>query len=102
MENRERLASGTRGRWQVVGHDVWGVTVRSVDLDPAIDGVIDVRFVGPHEGFVEQTDFPRIGKELEAIVLGYTPSGQLRLSRTIEDFTRVDWSHAARDGPDNP
>jgi hypothetical protein len=74
------IAEGDSHRWRVVQRAPFGVVVESVDLAELHQGVIDTAFMPEAVRGGGQSDFPPIGTVLEAVVQGYTPSAQLRLT----------------------
>jgi hypothetical protein len=85
MTDPGRLQPGARHKWRVVQHAPFGLVVESVDLPEPARGVIDVVFMSEETRGHSQEDFPPLGTVLEAVVQGYTPAGQLRLSMTPPD-----------------
>ena len=47
---------------------------------PDVTGVIDVLSVTNERPYQPIADYPPIGSQLQAVVMGYAPNGQLRLS----------------------
>ena len=80
----EGLSSGPRVVVEIVAHHVWGMEV--VTAEGKFDGVIDIIHVSNIRTLNSFDDYPPIGSQIGAEVLGYTPSGQLRLSMTDSDF----------------
>lgn len=82
----KQLESQRLIRVEVVAHQPWGVEVRVLPPDPSQLGTVDVMHVTDERPYNPPADFPEIGRQLEAVVLGYTPSGQLRLSLQDSDI----------------
>lgn len=85
MNDDSRLSAGALHRWRVRGHEPFGLIVEAVDLVDAPIAVIDVTHMPDEVRGVGQDDFPVVGAIVEAVVQGYTPSGQLRLSMLQND-----------------
>jgi hypothetical protein len=49
-------------------------------------GIVDVIYVTDERPFDSPNDYPPVGRTLEAVVLGYAPNGQLRLSTRDSDL----------------
>jgi predicted RNA-binding protein with RPS1 domain len=54
-----------------------------------VTGVIDVLSVTNERPYQPIDDYPRIGSQVQAVVMGYTPNGQLRLSTRSSDVDPV-------------
>jgi hypothetical protein len=91
----ERLPEGTLVTAEVIEHHPWGVHVRLLAPAPGTMGVIDVLCVTDERPFEPFTDYPPIGRQLEAVVIAHAPNGQLRLSSRDSD---IDRAHAERRG----
>ena len=74
------MQPGQLVRCVVTGHDPWGLRVRALPPAPAEDGTIDIALVSEKRPFDPAVDYPAIGSELEAVVIAYTPSTELRLN----------------------
>jgi hypothetical protein len=84
----ERLPEGLLVAGEVVGHQQYGVEVRLLPPWPAVTGVVDVMYVTDERPFEAFRDYPPLGAVVEAMVVTYTPSGQLRLSTRDSDLDR--------------
>ena len=80
MADAERLAGGDRRQWRVTAQQPFGVFVEAVDPQSGQVGLIDLVYMPESVRGRGPEDFPPVGTVLEAVVLGYSPSGQLRLS----------------------
>jgi predicted RNA-binding protein with RPS1 domain len=80
-----RLPSGRLVVGEVVGHQPWGVEVRLLPPEPEVVGIVDVIDVTEARPFRPPEDYPPVGQRVQAVVLGYTPNGQLRLSARQSD-----------------
>ncbi len=79
-----RLPAGEVGRWRIRRHHPFGLEVESVER-PEVVGVVDLVLLGADER-ADDEGFPPVGSVVDAVVAGYTPSGQLRLSTRAEDL----------------
>jgi len=89
MELEAPLPSGTLVAASVVEHHRWGVVIRLLPPAPDVTGVIDVLSVTNERPYQPIDDYPRIGSQVQAVVMGYTPNGQLRLSTRSSDVDPV-------------
>jgi hypothetical protein len=80
MTTPERLAVGDRRHWRVKAHAPFGVFVEAVDSHTGWVGLIDLVQMPENVRGGSEDDFPPLGTVLEAVVVGYSPSEQLRLS----------------------
>jgi hypothetical protein len=80
MTTPERLAVGDRRDWRVKAHAPFGVFVEATDPQSGLVGLIDLVHMPENVRGRSQDDFPPVGTVLEAVVVGYSPSDQLRLS----------------------
>jgi hypothetical protein len=74
---------------EVQSHQPWGVELRLLPPSPDLVGVADIVFVTDQRPFNAPEDYPPIGCRVDAVVLGCTPSGQLRLSLRESDLDRA-------------
>ena len=86
---RQPLESGTLVSASVVEHHRWGVVVHLLPPAQDVIGVIDVLSVTNERPFRPFDDYPPIGSQVQAVVMGYTPHGQLRLSTRSSDIDPV-------------
>jgi hypothetical protein len=85
MTDPQQLDKGERHRWRIVAHQPWGLKVESTDL-PGVYAVVDLLFMGIEGPINGPEDYPPVGEEVEAVVQGYMPNGQLRVSMRPEDL----------------
>jgi hypothetical protein len=78
----ERLPVGARVTGEVTEHASWGLVLRLADGRTAVADRLYVADLPPKPNWPE---FPSIGSQVEGIVQGYTPNGQLRLSLRESD-----------------
>jgi hypothetical protein len=89
MVTPERLAEGTLVTAEVIEHHHYGIMVRLLRSAPDVIGLIDLVHITnelPIEPFV---DYPVIGTRVEAVVLNYTSTGELRLSSRFSDLDPI-------------
>jgi predicted RNA-binding protein with RPS1 domain len=84
-----KLQVGTLVLGEIVAHHPWGVDVRLLFPKPEIMGLIDLIWVTDERPFEPFVDYPSIGQQVEAVVITYTPNGQLRLSTRVSDVDRA-------------
>lgn len=85
-EHIERLAAGNGCHWRGSRPPSRGHDIKIVNLPEAVVGVVDVIDVTDARPHQPPDDYPPVGRQVEAIVLGYTPNGQLRLSLRNSDL----------------
>jgi predicted RNA-binding protein with RPS1 domain len=83
------LAIGTVVRGEVVSHHHFGMKVRVAACATETIGIVDIAFLTDDEPFNSDKDYPMLGRQIDAVVLSYTPSGQLRLSTRASDLGRA-------------
>ncbi|WP_430791950.1 hypothetical protein [Actinoplanes sp. G11-F43] len=67
-------------RARVTGHrDRFGVDVEVSSVDPPFPAFIDAGIISDRHPLTPPEEYPEIGSELTAIVVAFTPSGELRL-----------------------
>jgi hypothetical protein len=76
-EGAAKLTAGGIHRWHVDAQFVFGVGLKMLGW-PEIAGILDLVYMSD-DGTIGPTDL-HIGTIIEAAVLGYSPSGQLRLT----------------------
>ena len=80
MTTPERLPCGDRRLWRVKAHAPFGMFVEAADPRSNLVGLVDLVHMPEHVRGRGPDDFPPVGTVLEAVVVGYSPSEQLRLS----------------------
>jgi hypothetical protein len=83
--NNAEIRSGERVVGEVVGHHRWGIDLLLDAPAPPVRGTVDVIHVTDERPFDPDRDYPPIGTKVEAVVLGYAPNGELRLSTRDSD-----------------
>jgi hypothetical protein len=76
----DRLAKGERHRWRVIQRAPFGIVVEAIDLTPSVRAVIDIAFMPEATRGRGEEDLPSVDSVIDAVVQGYTPAGQLRLT----------------------
>jgi hypothetical protein len=89
MVTPERVPEGMLVTAEVIDHHPWGVAVRLLPPAPDVSGVVDVMYVTNERPFEPFTDYPAVGSRVQAVVMTYTPNGQLRLSTRDSDVDRA-------------
>lgn len=87
VSDPRKLKEGERHGWRIVAHQPWGLDVEATDL-PGVRGVVDLLYLGIAGPIAGPEDYPSVGTEVEAVVQGYMPNGQLRLSLRPQDLGR--------------
>src|SRR5687767_9494711 len=67
----------------VVAHHRWGAEIAIEAV--GISGIVEISKILDDRPFQGPADLPEIGAEVKGVVLGYTPTGELRLSLLQED-----------------
>ena len=75
---------------RVVSHQRWGAEVRLVPPGPEVEAVIDLRFMTDPVTGDRTWHYPAVGSVIRAVVQGYMPNGQLRVSARASDL-RAPW-----------